>query len=122
MPPPNFPNRKISETLLDFAEPILAFLGPQASQAELTQALEIAVTIWNAIVLDAVENSSKNLEMVRDALGSHRLENPIIQTLVDRKRRFFADDMRGISDFQVSMKNDGLVLRAEARNPYSSRG
>lgn len=37
-------------------------------------------------------------------------------------RQFLGDDMRVISDFQVVLKNGGLVVRAEARDPYSSSG
>ncbi|MBX3744721.1 MAG: hypothetical protein KF833_05380 [Verrucomicrobiae bacterium] len=97
MTPRRFPDRKISETLLDFAEPIVALLGPQPSQGRLTEALQVAITIWNAIVLDAVEQGSEHMDRVRKALGSHWEVNPAIRIPVERRHQFFADDMRVIS-------------------------
>ncbi|HET6883954.1 MAG TPA: hypothetical protein VFI31_27625 [Pirellulales bacterium] len=41
--------RKISETFLEFVEPLWTPLGADAAEAELEQALKIAFTVWNAM-------------------------------------------------------------------------
>jgi hypothetical protein len=114
MTPRNHPANKISETLLRFAEPVVVKLGPQASEAELTKALEVCVAIWNAMVLDAARNETKNLNRLQAALGKDRDEEIVLQLLINRKRQYFADDLRGIVDFQVLMKNGSWIVRAKS--------
>ena len=52
-PRPKFPDRKISETFLHFAEPLLEPLGPHATEEQENQALKIAFTVWNAVVYES---------------------------------------------------------------------
>ena len=52
-PRPEFPDRKISETFLHFAEPLLEPLGPHATEEQENQALQIAFTVWNAVVYES---------------------------------------------------------------------
>ena len=56
---PRFPTRKISDTFLDFAEPLLSPLGAEASKQEMEGALQIAFTVWNAVVFDAARGGSR---------------------------------------------------------------
>jgi hypothetical protein len=44
-PDPEIPQRKISETLLDFADPIMKTLPEDASAAQMEHALKIAYTL-----------------------------------------------------------------------------
>jgi hypothetical protein len=44
----------------------------------------------------------------------------LIEELIARKRAFFADDQRLIGNWEVTRTEDGINLRAEARDPYSS--
>jgi hypothetical protein len=45
-----YPNHKISDTFLHFAEPMLEALGPNLTEAQMEQPLMIAWTVWNAVV------------------------------------------------------------------------
>ncbi len=55
----SFPDRKISETFLHFAEPLLDAHGPRATAAQMEQSLRLAYTIWNAVVYeDAAKEES----------------------------------------------------------------
>ena len=64
-----FPDRKISETFLHFAEPLLEPLGPFATQEQENQALQIAFTVWNAVVYDAANGDTHFLTMLQDLTG-----------------------------------------------------
>lgn len=46
MPRPMFPTRKISETLIDFAQPFLAHVDPTTSQDTIQRGFLIVVTLW----------------------------------------------------------------------------
>jgi hypothetical protein len=58
MSEPAFPARKISVTFLEFAAPLLGPLGEAATNPEMEQAIEIAFTVWNAVVFDVVDGNS----------------------------------------------------------------
>lgn len=77
-----FSNRKISETFLDFAEPLLAPLGAEATEHEMEEALKIAFTVWNAVVFDAVNRNSRWVDQLRDLAGHDPDVRPIIEQLV----------------------------------------
>jgi hypothetical protein len=46
------PTRKISEALLEFAEPLLAHAPDHLSPQKLEHVLIVPITIWNAVILD----------------------------------------------------------------------
>src|SRR5258708_27208890 len=52
---------KISETLLEFAQPIIETLPPNPTLQIRRLALEIAATVWNAIVIEAWGGEGKEL-------------------------------------------------------------
>lgn len=45
------PERGLSETILDLAEPLLAPLGPAPTERDVRPLLELAIEMWNALVL-----------------------------------------------------------------------
>jgi len=55
-------DRKISETLLDFAAPLVQDLSmSEAPEAVLREALRVSCTAWNAVVLADVLNDPRHL-------------------------------------------------------------
>jgi hypothetical protein len=60
-----FPDRKTSETLMHFADPLLEPLGPRATIDQMEQALKIAFTVWKGVVYDKVNGNSHYLDMAR---------------------------------------------------------
>ena len=115
-----FPTRRISETLLDFAEPVMSVFDGQATDEQLHKGLTLAVTIWNCFVLDGARGTTTYQDMIRARFGDAWKSQPILREHVERRQKLFHDDMRAISDFQVYRKNGELRIRAEARSPYSS--
>ena len=69
-PRPKFPDRKISETFLHFAEPLLDPLGPRATEEQENQVLKIAFTVWNAVVYETANGDTRFMTTLRDPTGS----------------------------------------------------
>ncbi len=120
MSSPSFPTRKISETIIDFAQPLLAQVDSTTSQETIRQGFLIAVTIWNAFVMDRVNGYSDYQTLMRKQLGEQWEANPVIKALVERRLNNFADDMRLVAEHQVLFDANGYRLRAAASDPYTS--
>lgn len=116
----SFPNRKISETLIDFAQPLIVLIDIHTTEAQARHAFTLAITIWNSYVLDEARGGSKYKTMLRKQLGDAWSTMPILQELIERRQRHFATDMRAIGDFRVSILDGEVRLWAEARDPYLS--
>lgn len=113
----NIPDRKISETFLEFAEPLLAPLGPGATEDEMNLVLQIAFVVWNAVVYESVHDDADCLEMLQDLTTAEPEAVLMVKQLIERKRRDFGDDLRLVGDFSLTMKDGKRKLRAEARDP-----
>ncbi len=109
--------RKISETLLDFAHPFIEMINGSTTQQDIENGLTLAITVWNSLVFEVVQNDPLHLEKLRDSILES--DNPegwmMMEDLIKRKREKFADDLRAISDFSVTYSNGNLNVRAEAR-------
>ena len=64
-----YPDRKISETFLHFAEPLLQGLGPDATKHQMDEALKIAFTVWNAVVYEMANGETRFLDMLRESMA-----------------------------------------------------
>lgn len=112
-----FPNRKISDTFLQFAEPLLKALGPNLSVAQMEQPLQIAWTVWNAVVYADVAKNKRTLELLRSSMAQALESKVLVEALIERKRTLFADDHRLIGEYELFHKDGEVRLRAEARDP-----
>ena len=117
----NFPDRKISETFLEFAEPLLIPLGPRATEQEMNPAFQIAFTVWNAVVYETVNDDTHYLDVLEDLTGRQPEVLALVNELIDRKRRLFGNDHRLVGHFKLTAKNGELNLRAEARDPTPAK-
>ena len=115
----DFADRKISETLIDFAEPIVAIIDQHTTEKQVRKAFMIAVTVWNSLVFDTVHGDQKHLDLIRRNLGEDLEGTPFVRDLITRKEEHFAHDMRAISDYTVTYKDGNLHVLAEARDPYA---
>ena len=64
-----FPDRKISDTLLRFADPILDVLGPDITEAEMERVLMVAWMAWNAVVYADVVGKRDLLDQFYTAMA-----------------------------------------------------
>ena len=114
-----FPDRKISETFLEFVSPLFKYLSPGADVHEIEKVIEIGFTAWNAVILSNVEGAPDYLDMIKTKL-EHDIEGfAMVSELIDRKRKVFGGDQRLIGNYRVRMKHGELRLWAEARDPYT---
>jgi hypothetical protein len=114
-----FPNRKISETFLQFAAPMLKDLPVEAPEQQAREALEVSYTAWNAVVFADVLNDHRHLDYIRRLTADKPEVALLMEQLIARKRTFFADDEQLIGTWEVTRTEDGINLRADARDPRS---
>ena len=114
-----FPNRKISETFLEFAAPMLKDLPSEATEQRARQALEVCYTAWNAVVFADVLNDHRHLDHIRHLVADKPEVALLMEQLIARKRALFADDERLIGTWEATRTEDGINLRADARDPHS---
>ena len=114
-----YPNRKISETFLHFAAPILHDLSSEAPEHRVQEALRVSFTAWNAVVFADVLNDHRHLDEIRRLTADYPEAALFMEQLIARKRALFADDARLIGNWEVTRTEDGINLHAEARDPHS---
>ncbi len=113
-----FPDRKISETLLDFAQPLIAIIDENATEKQIRDGFMIAVTVWNAHVMDKVRGNREFMSKIEGQIGDLMNTLPVVRSLIARKQEQFADDLRMVGNHTVSWKDGALRVWAEARSPY----
>lgn len=122
---PRFPNRKISETLLDFAEPALVQLPPETPIKTYRQMMQIAITVWNAGSMRFPiwqKQSSKDYALEWDRL-MQRAEPQTRAFFEGMMRRRtsepFNTDQRGVGEWSVvaTGSKGEFNFRCEARLP-----
>ena len=117
---PGVPQRKMSETLLEFAKPLIDLLEGEASAAEMKKMIMMAVTVWNSAVLKEWSGEDRYLEMAHGLLSQADSHGPrmMFDSMYERKRQYFSDDLRAVGDFEITTDLDGRFrLHAEARLP-----
>jgi DNA-binding HxlR family transcriptional regulator len=112
-----FPNRKISETFLEFSLPLLEAIGPAATKNQVEKVLQITYSVWNSLVLDTVRGGEKNISLLRETVEGDQMASSMIEQLISRKMELYTDDLRLIGEYKVTQKKGEWRLRADARNP-----
>lgn len=115
----SYPDRKISETLLHFAVPLLHDLTNEASEQRVEKAFLVAFTAWNAVIFADVLDDHSYLDKIRCVATEEPGVAELVEQLILRKRAFFGDDERLIGAWEVLRTADGFNLRADARDPYT---
>lgn len=114
-----FRDRKISETFLSFAEPLLQDLPTEGLVPHVEEVLTVAYTAWKAVVIADVLGEDRYLADVRHRLGNDPVTTALVETLVSRKRTLFGDDAGIIGSYEVRKTADGFHVQADARDPYT---
>lgn len=111
------PSRKISETILDFGEPLFAALGDEPPIEVMRNAVMIVVTVWNAHVF-AAAGKREYLDALGDTVyGSAPPElMDVLDALSVRRLERFADDPRLVGEWDIVPDGrGGHVLQCDAR-------
>lgn len=110
--------RKISETLLDFAQPLLACVPENLPPQRLEEYLRLPITIWNAVILDELGTMPGAVAQVRSRVerSGNAIQMATFDSMVERKRTCFGRDHRLIGRHWVRVDPDGTFhIQAEAR-------
>ena len=99
-----FPNRKISETFLEFSSPLLDSIGQAATKDQVEKVLQITYSVWNSIVLDTSSGCEKNISTLRETAKGDQMASAMIEQLISRKMELYADDLRLIGEFSITQK------------------
>ena len=114
-----FPDRKISETFLQFAAPIIHDLPSEAPEHRAREALQVSFTVWNAVIFADVLNDHGHLDEIRRLTAGNPEVGLLVDQMIARKRALFADDERLIGDWEVTRTPEGINVLADARDPHS---
>jgi hypothetical protein len=114
-----FPDRKISETFLYFAAPLLQDLPSEAPERRARDALQVSFTAWKAVIFADVLNDDRYLTEIRHLTADKPETALLVEQMIARKRALFADDARLIGNWEVTRTEDGINLHADARDPHS---
>ena len=118
-----FPDRKISETFLQFAAPLLHTLRSEAPERQVHEALKVAYTAWNAVIFADVLNNNRYLEEARSLTTNTNGPAMLIEQMIARKRELFADDTRLIGNWKVTRTEDlHQPQRRRARPAFLATG
>ena len=113
------PDRKISETFLHFAAPLLHDLPSEVPERRAREALRVSFTAWNAVIFADVPNDHRHLNEIRRLTADKPEKALLMEQMIARKRTLFANDARLIGSWEVTHTEDGINLRADARDPHS---
>ncbi len=105
--------RKLSETVLDFARPMLDVVGARRDVDDLRAALGFAIAVWNAAVDAATTSEVPTLGADLDAPPWSEWREP----LLTRKRARFAHDRRLVGYWHVGRDRDQFDVQMETRVP-----
>ena len=111
-----FPNTKISQTILEFGKSIILQLPDDHSKAEFEGAISIVIAVWNALVIDARNETDKfERELIKQIdLGPNQAKIEV-RRLIKRKKTKFANDLRAVGNHWVREQNGELLFGCEAR-------
>lgn len=103
--------RPISRTLLDFARPLLKTVGPDPDRETFDGVLRVAVTVWNAVVMEQVGFTGSYLDRAREEVEAQALPAAVqmFHSLVENKHQAHATDMRLILDYRLVEGPDGRL-------------
>jgi hypothetical protein len=112
-----FPDRKISETFMEYAEPLIGSGEEAPTKEQLDTILKVAFTVWNSVVLDTANGNSHYVNELRRYLAGHVMPAALVEQMISRKKTLYGNDHRMIGEFRISKKSGEWRLWAEARKP-----
>ncbi len=120
--PIRVPTRKISETIIDFGQPLIAQLSGDESLEVQRGIFKLIITIWNAHALAmpiwGVAGTLNDLGAALNGLGAPPEMLDACAALIRRRQLYFADDPRGVGNWElIPDAQTGVRLRCDARLP-----
>lgn len=114
---------KMSEVLEAFIEP---YLGSAQNHSQQEKLLEIAVIAWNLAIMPESDRLSMLDQIIKEGLENkdslaQQEAREIIDEMIARKQKFFANNKRYIIDFQFqdTGKQFHLSVASTLSNPFA---
>lgn len=101
---------KMSEVILSFAEPYLELAN---TYKELDKTISLAIVAWNTALIPESEQKAMVKKMINDLSFSGVDARDLIKVvggMIKRKRRYFADHTRAVTEYHLSETRDGIHL------------
>ncbi|HUS30737.1 MAG TPA: hypothetical protein VMZ53_19640, partial [Kofleriaceae bacterium] len=114
--------RKLSETLLEFARPLIDSDGGPIEEHQMRSLLGFAINVWNLVVTEELHDSADDVAEVRAELAPDRIPAAVLawfDRLVVRKRERFHGDLRLVGNWRVRRRRDRMDIEMEARVPQA---
>jgi hypothetical protein len=122
--PPVRGTSEFAATLLHFGEPVLEILPSRPAQAEVREAVELLVSVWNAHALAAPTWGSheplQQIEAIAESADSPHFLVRVLKVLSERKRTQFALDTRIAEDWEIAGDGRSYLLSCSERAPVRS--
>lgn len=67
--------------------------------------LKIAFSVWNAVVVDTMNDDSRFVDAIRQATAAAPGASALVESLLSRKRIVFANDDRLIGSYELLQKD-----------------
>jgi hypothetical protein len=112
--------RKLSETLLDFARPLIDVGG--IDEHGMRTLLGFAINVWNLVVTEEQHGSAAEVAEMRAELVPDRIPAEVLawfDRLVARKREGFSGDLRIVGNWRVRRSPGRLDIEMESRVPQA---
>ena len=89
----SFPDRKISETFLDFVAPLLEGAEGKATRKQFDKVLMVGFTVWNSVVYDTVNGDAKYVTWLKQLTVDDSSFTQLLDRMIARKKTLFAHDL-----------------------------
>lgn len=116
--------RKISETIVDFGEPLSGQLDADQPYETVRSTFEIVILVWNAHVMAMPRwGKPKFLADLQERAQDPQMPAPFAQAfelLSQRRAQRFATDARAVGEWSVIQQSGQWRLRCDARAPNAA--
>ena len=113
--------RKISETIVDFGDPLIRQLDADQPYETVHSTFEIVILIWNAHVMAMPRwGQARFLADLHRRLLDPQFPAPMVEAftvLSQRRAERFASDARAVGEWSVVQQSGQWRLRCDARVP-----
>lgn len=121
------PAHKLSETVLEFGEPLLSTLGSDAPLVVRQKSLELVIMVWNAVAMAMpLWGKPELLHQFEQTLTQPTAASPtadLLRQLIERRWELYGTDPRTVGEWALSLQPDhSYELRCVAHLPSGTGG
>lgn len=114
--PPKQAEKKVSQIILTFSQPILSALPEKYTKDEFDAVIRIALAVWNAVVIDAWSKGNANEAAL--LLASEQMPDEgklMIKRLIKRKKTKFSSETWAVGEHWLREEHGKIIFGCDAR-------